>query len=91
MLLATSFEVSHSHSFRTNTDMFLPTEFPHHQHILPCWTTRPLSLVIDVKLNRHVDFHMSNGRSGRCASAPYEVTLWIDTELNQEDTTGVRR
>ncbi|KAJ9417792.1 hypothetical protein QL093DRAFT_1519793 [Fusarium oxysporum] len=72
--------------------MFLASfrEFPHHQHIFPFWTTRPLSLVIDVKLNRHVEFHMSNGTSGRCASAPYEVTLWIDTELNQEDTTGVR-
>ncbi|EXM26230.1 hypothetical protein FOTG_07247 [Fusarium oxysporum f. sp. vasinfectum 25433] len=40
------------------------------------------------KLNRHVDSRLFNGTSGRCASAPYEVILWIDTELNQEDTTG---
>ncbi|EXM04537.1 hypothetical protein FOIG_04749 [Fusarium odoratissimum NRRL 54006] len=43
------------------------------------------------KLNRHVDSRLFKGTSGRCASALYEVSVWVDIELNPEDTTGVRR
>lgn len=42
------------------------------------------------KLNRHVDSACSRGHQ-EGAPPRCEVSVWVDIELNQEDTTGLRR